>query len=147
MEQIFARKDLASFSQRSFRPSDTSGASGSPFPESRSTSIAHFSSVIQIFLICNQISSCYFVLIAEDETLLHHIDCQFINMEKSVTCFLLKKRTVYSRTSTFIEDSQGFSYINFLFSVNRLSAEFRYKDYVIFAIPMCVIDRSYLLSL
>ncbi len=42
--------------------------------------------IIQIFLICNHISSCYF------------IDCQFINQEKSVTCFLLKNRTIYSRT-------------------------------------------------
>ena len=65
--KIFARKELAPFSQHSLRSSDGSGASGSSFPESRSTSIAHFSSVIQIFLICNQISSCYF------------IDCQFIN--------------------------------------------------------------------
>ena len=31
-------------------------------------------------LVCNLISSCYFIF----------IDCQFINMEKSVTCFLLK---------------------------------------------------------
>ena len=85
-EQIFARKEPASFSLRSLRPSDTSDASGSSFPESRSISIAHFSSIIQICLICNQISSCYF------------IDCQFINPEKRVTCFLLKNRTIYFRT-------------------------------------------------
>ena len=37
-------------------------------------------------------------LLTEYDALLHLIDCQFINMEKSVTCFLLKNRTIYSRT-------------------------------------------------
>ena len=72
----------------SLRPPETSGASGSSFLESRSSCIGQFSSVIQKFLICNHISSCYFI----------HTDCQFINMEKSITCFLLRNRTIYSRT-------------------------------------------------
>ena len=37
-------------------------------------------------------------LLTEYDALLHLIDCQFINMEKSVTCFLQKNRTIYSRT-------------------------------------------------
>ena len=42
-------------------------------------------------------------LLTEYDTLLHLIDCQFINMEKSVTCFLLKNRTIYSRTWQYLQ--------------------------------------------
>ena len=36
-------------------------------------------------------------LLTDQDSLLHHI-CQFMNMEKRVTWFLLKNRNIYSRT-------------------------------------------------
>ena len=57
--------------------------------------------MIQKFWFAIRIFHAILLLLTEYDALLHHIDCQFINMEKSVTCFLLKNRTIYSRTWQF----------------------------------------------
>ena len=65
-----------------------------PWKPIRSRSIPSF----KIFRICNPIFPCYSYRQNGMHCCIPPTDCQFINQEESVTCFLLKNRTIYSRT-------------------------------------------------